>query len=107
MTVFRYGHILTLLQAQALSRRFISDIAILEYVLDDLDKVLETGRWLGRNHRIQRVHTSGTRTIHDDKPSLPIEGPGRVRRNRVQLIFTGGQGGTSITELPAIPLLAS
>ncbi len=52
------------------------DIAVLEYVLDDLAKTWGTWRvkW-GDINRIQRVHTSGAiEPFSDDKPSLPVAG---------------------------------
>jgi penicillin amidase len=77
MTVNTVGIYAIAPQAEAWSRADSSpDIAILEYVLDDLTKSWGTWKvaW-GEINRIQRVHTSGTlEPFSDDKPSLPIEG---------------------------------
>jgi acyl-homoserine-lactone acylase len=52
------------------------DVAVLEYVLDDIAKTWGTWKvaW-GEINRIQRAHTSGTvEPFSDDKPSLPVAG---------------------------------
>lgn len=78
MTVFAlWAYTRSLPQAQSMSKLDASpDIAILEYVLNDLAKSWGTWKvaW-GEINRIQRVHTSGTiEPFSDDKPSLPVEG---------------------------------
>jgi penicillin amidase len=78
MTVFSiWAYTRTLSQAQgATKNNSYPDVAILEYVISDLEK--KWGTWQvkwGDINRIQRVHTSGSlEAFSDDKPSLPVMG---------------------------------
>ena len=78
MTVFAlWAYTRSLPQAQSLAKLDSSpDVAILEYVLNDLSKTWGTWKvaW-GDINRLQRVHTSGTlEPFSDDKTSLAIDG---------------------------------
>lgn len=78
MTVFSlWAYTRTLPQAKQLTRNLATpDIAILEYVLSDLEKTWGTWRvaW-GEITRIQRVHSSGTiEPFNDEQTSLAVAG---------------------------------
>ena len=78
MTVFSlWAYTRTLPQAKQLTKNLPApDVAVLEYVLGDLEKSWGTWRvaW-GEITRIQRVHTSGSlEPFSDERPSLPVAG---------------------------------
>lgn len=78
MTVFTlWAYTRNLPQAQQMVKgNPYPDLAVLEYVVGDLQK--KWGNWRvkwGDINRIQRVHTSGhLEAFNDDKPSLPVAG---------------------------------
>ena len=78
MTVFSlWAYTRTLPQARQLTRNLpVPDIAILEYVLNDLEK--NWGTWQvkwGEITRLQRVHSSGSlEPFSDERPSLAVAG---------------------------------
>ena len=78
MTVFSlWAYTRTLPQAKQLTKNLaVPDIAILEYVLGDLEKSWGTWKvaW-GEITRLQRVHSSGSiEPFSDGRPSLPVAG---------------------------------
>lgn len=78
MTIFTlWAYTRTLPQAQSMTRSNpYGDVAILEYILGDLEKSWGTWKvqW-GDLTRIQRIHTSGaTEPFSDEKLSLPVAG---------------------------------
>lgn len=78
MTVFSlWAYTRTLPQAKQLTKSLPApDIAVLEYILGDLEKSWGTWRvaW-GEITRLQRIHTSGSiEPFSDERPSIPIAG---------------------------------